>query len=49
MQLRLAYLTATNAFAILRLLPASDRDKGIEIVLRHQLAVLWAGRRCGSP
>jgi hypothetical protein len=39
--LRLAYLTVTNTFAVLRLLPASDRDKDIEIlVLRHQIAVL---------
>jgi putative transposase len=38
---RLAYLTVTNAFAALRLLPMSDRDKDVEIlVLRHQLAVL---------
>jgi hypothetical protein len=39
--LRLAYLTVTNTFAVLRLLPASDRDKDAEIlVLRHQIAVL---------
>jgi putative transposase len=39
--LRLAYLTVTNAFAALRLLPMSDRDKDVEILtLRHQLAVL---------
>jgi hypothetical protein len=38
--LRLAYLAITNAFALLRLLPGSDRDKDIEILsLRHQLAV----------
>ncbi|GAA2062818.1 hypothetical protein GCM10009839_87530 [Catenulispora yoronensis] len=37
----LAYLAVTNAFAALRLLPMSDRDKDVEIlVLRHQLAVL---------
>jgi hypothetical protein len=29
--LRLAYLTVTNAFAALRLLPLSDRDKDVEI------------------
>ncbi|WP_226900434.1 hypothetical protein [Nonomuraea phyllanthi] len=41
MLLRLAYLTVTNAFAALQLLPMSDRDKDVEIlVLRHQLAVL---------
>jgi putative transposase len=39
--LRLAYLTVTNTFAVLRLLPASDRDKDTEIlVLRHQITVL---------
>ncbi|MEY9893542.1 hypothetical protein ABIA35_004473 [Catenulispora sp. MAP12-49] len=38
---RLAYLAVTNAFAVLRLLPLSDRDKDAEILaLRHQLAVL---------
>src|SRR5262249_7376206 len=41
MLLRLAYLGVTNAFALLRLLPRSDRDKDAEIlVLRHQIAVL---------
>src|SRR3982751_6486686 len=41
MVLRLAYLGITNAFALLRLLPGSDRDKDAEILaLRHQLAVL---------
>src|SRR4051812_34642406 len=41
MLLRLAYLGLTNAFALLRLLPGSDRDKDAEILaLRHQLAVL---------
>jgi len=39
--LRLTYLGVTNAFALLRLLPRSDRDKDIEILtLRHQIAVL---------
>jgi transposase InsO family protein len=39
--LRLAYLTVTNAFAALRLLPMSDRDKDVEILaLRHQVMVL---------
>lgn len=38
---RLAYLTVTNAFAALRLLPMGDRDKDAEIVaLRHQITVL---------
>ncbi|PVE12402.1 helix-turn-helix domain-containing protein [Streptomyces scopuliridis] len=41
MLLRLAYLTGTNAFAALRLLPMSDRDKDTEILaLRHQITVL---------
>ncbi|WP_435857683.1 hypothetical protein [Streptomyces mirabilis] len=41
MLLRLAYLAATNTLALLRLLPMSDRDTDIEIlVLRHQLLVL---------
>ncbi|GAA2216270.1 hypothetical protein GCM10009850_117390 [Nonomuraea monospora] len=41
MLLRLAYLTITNAFAALRLLPMSDRDKDVEIlILRHQITVL---------
>ena len=39
--MRLAYLTAANAFAVLRLLPMTDREKDAEIlVLRHQIAVL---------
>ncbi len=48
MLLRLAYLGATNAFAVLRLLPMSDQDKDAEILaLRHQIAVLerQLGRR----
>jgi hypothetical protein len=45
--LRLAYLTVTNTFAVLRLLPMSDRDKDTEILtLRHQIAVLE--RRLGK-
>ncbi|WP_255311206.1 hypothetical protein [Streptomyces viridosporus] len=41
MLLRLAYPGMTNAFAMLRLLPASDREKDIEfLVPRHQIAVL---------
>ena len=48
MLLRLAYLAATNALAVLRLLPMSDREKDIEIlVLRHQLLVLQ--RQVGKP
>jgi hypothetical protein len=39
--LRLPYLAVTGVFALLRLLPASNTDKDIEIlVLRHQLAIL---------
>jgi transposase InsO family protein len=39
--LRLAYLGVTNALALLRLLPGSDRDKDAEILaLRHQITVL---------
>jgi hypothetical protein len=39
--LRLAYLTVTNAFAMLRLLPMNDRDKDAELLaLRHQITVL---------
>ncbi|BCY13471.1 integrase core domain-containing protein [Actinoplanes sp. L3-i22] len=41
MLLRLAYLGVTNALALLRLLPMSDRDRDAEIlVLRHQIMVL---------
>ena len=41
MLLRLAYLAVTNVFALLRLLPVSDRDKNAEILaLRHQITVL---------
>ncbi|MGW3680723.1 hypothetical protein [Streptomyces prasinus] len=41
MLLRLAYLTVTNAVAVLRLLPMSDRDMETEILaLRHQITVL---------
>jgi hypothetical protein len=39
--LRLADLGVTNAFAVLRLLPMSNRDKDVEILaLRHQITVL---------
>ncbi|WP_238598851.1 hypothetical protein [Saccharothrix sp. ALI-22-I] len=48
MLLRLAYLGVTNAFALLRLLPMSDRDKDVEILaLRHQVTVLE--RQLGKP
>jgi putative transposase len=46
--LRLTYLAVTNTFALLRLLPMSDREKEIEILaLRHQLLVLQ--RQVGKP
>jgi len=39
--LRLVYVSVTNMFALLRLLPASDLDQDAEIlVLRHQVTVL---------
>ena len=39
--MRLVYLSVRNVFALLRLLPVSDRDKDAEIlVLRHQVTVL---------
>jgi hypothetical protein len=39
--LRLAYLGVTNALAMLRLLPMSDRAKDAEILaLRHQIMIL---------
>ncbi|WP_034090704.1 integrase core domain-containing protein [Streptacidiphilus albus] len=41
MLLKLAYLGMTNTFALLRLLPMSDREKDIEILaLRHHITVL---------
>ena len=41
MLFRLAYLGVTNALAMLRLLPMSDRAKDVEILaLRHQITVL---------
>jgi hypothetical protein len=39
--LRLVCLSVTNVFALLRLLPVSDRDKDVEILtLRHQVTIL---------
>lgn len=47
MLLRLAYLGVTNALALLRLVPMSDRDKDAEILaMRHQIMVLE--RQLGS-
>jgi transposase len=41
MLLRLAYPGVANTFAMLRLLPMSDRDKAVEILaLRHRITVL---------
>ena len=41
MLLRLVYLSVTNVFALLRLLPVSERDKDVEILaLRRQITVL---------
>ncbi len=41
MLLRLVYLSVTNVFALLRLLPVSNRDKDVEILtLRHQVMIL---------
>ncbi|MEV0705361.1 hypothetical protein AB0I53_46650, partial [Saccharopolyspora sp. NPDC050389] len=41
MLVRFAYLAVAHAFAVLRLLPMTDREKDVEILaLRHQLAVL---------
>ena len=46
--LRLSYLARTGMVTLLRLLPMSNTDKDIEIlVLRHQLAVLQ--RRVDKP
>ncbi|MFE2964354.1 hypothetical protein ACFXKC_11900 [Streptomyces sp. NPDC059340] len=41
MLLRLVYLAVTNTVSLIHLLPMSEREKAIEIlVLRHQLSVL---------
>jgi hypothetical protein len=46
--LRLSYLALTGMVTLLRLVPMSNADKDIEIlVLRHQLAVLR--RRVDKP
>ncbi len=40
MLLRLGYVAVTSAFALLRLVPMSDRDKDMEILaMRHQITV----------
>ncbi|MEV0051530.1 hypothetical protein AB0H34_13650 [Saccharopolyspora shandongensis] len=41
MLVRFAYLAVAHAFAVLRLLPKTDREKDVEILaLRHQLTIL---------
>lgn len=46
MLLRLACLTVTDTFAVLRLFSMTDRDKDVEILaLRYQLGVLERSRR----
>jgi hypothetical protein len=51
--LRLAYLAVTNALAMVRLLPMSDRVKDAEILaLRHQITILerqLQGEKVRSP
>ena len=50
MLLRLAYLSMTNVFALLRLFPVSDWDKDVEILaLRHQIMVLERQRGKTRP
>ncbi|MFI0353221.1 hypothetical protein [Actinomadura sp. 9N407] len=44
MLLRLAYLTVTNTFAVLGLLPMSNREKDVEI-----LALRASDRGLGAP
>ncbi|GAA2311399.1 hypothetical protein SVIO_102980 [Streptomyces violaceusniger] len=50
MLLRLAYLGVTNAFAMLRLLPMTDRDKDAEILaLRLRLPRMSSALVGGLP
>jgi putative transposase len=44
MLLRLGYLTVSNVFAMLRLLPMGDQDKDVEI-----LALAPSDRGAGAP
>jgi len=47
--LRPAYLGTTNAFALLRLLPMSERDKDVEILaLRHASDRAFPAARCAE-
>jgi putative transposase len=40
--LKLAYLSVMNMFAMMRLLPMSDKDKDVEILaLGHQISGSW--------
>ncbi|MGW0584001.1 hypothetical protein ACWD25_50720 [Streptomyces sp. NPDC002920] len=43
MLLRLAYLGVTNAFAMQRLLPMSDREKDVEILACATRSAFWNG------
>ncbi|CDR13110.1 hypothetical protein [Streptomyces iranensis] len=46
MLLRLAYLGVSNAFAMLRLLPMTDRVKDAEILaLRHRISLRQGMKR----
>jgi hypothetical protein len=51
--LRLAYLGVTNAFALLRLLPVSSKDKDAEILALATSSLSCSGSSvragCGSP
>ncbi|CCH29363.1 hypothetical protein ABZ816_40100 [Actinosynnema sp. NPDC047251] len=50
MLLRLAYLAMTHAFALLRQLPLSDRDRDVEILaLRHHITILERELGKGRP
>ncbi|GAA3482633.1 hypothetical protein [Streptomyces yanii] len=52
MLLRLVHFGVTNAFALLRLLSTSDRDRIVEtLALRHQItdwSANWVQSGCGS-
>jgi putative transposase len=41
--LKLAYLSASSVFAMLRLLPMSDRDKDVEILAYAIRSPCWNG------
>ncbi|MFD0584774.1 hypothetical protein [Dactylosporangium darangshiense] len=48
MLLRLAYLAVTNAFAMLRLLPMSDRDKDVESLPCTIRSPCWSGNSAAT-